>query len=99
VSLRREVRVADSFFEELDTQLSAERGPNGEPSATDFIILDLPRIVEEFSLRFDGLPEAVPDVGAVRMLVGIGTLTIAYVVHGVETSTGRIELLGVELDQ
>ena len=99
MSSRREVRVADSFFEELDTQLSAERGPNGEPSATDFIVLDLPRIVEEFSVRFDELPEAVLGVGAVRMLIGIGTLAIAYVVHGIETSTGRLELIGIELDQ
>ena len=99
MSSRREVRVADSFFEELDTQLGEQRGPNGEPSATDFIVLDLPRIVEEFSVRFDELPEAVPDVGAVRMLIGIGTLAVAYVVHGVETSSGHVELIGVELDQ
>ena len=99
MSSRREVRVADSFFEELDTQLGVERGPNGEPSATDFIVLDLPRIAEEFSVRFDQLPEAVSGVGAVRMLIGIGTLAVAYVVHGVETSSGRVELVGIELDQ
>ncbi len=46
---RREVRVADSFFEELDDQLTAERGANGEPSATDFLVIDLPAIVEEFA--------------------------------------------------
>lgn len=99
MSSRRKVRVADSFFEELDTQLGAERGPLGEPSAADFIVLGLPRIAEEFSVRFDELPEAVLGVGAVRMLIGIGTLAVAYVVHGVETSSGRVELVGIELDQ
>lgn len=41
MSERREVRIAGSFFEELDSQLGPERGPNGEPSATDFIVIDL----------------------------------------------------------
>lgn len=98
MSDRREVRVAESFFEELDTQLGAERGPRGEPSATDFVVIDLPRIVEEFAARFSGLPEAVDGVGAARMLIGTGALVKAYVVHGIETSAGIIELVGVELD-
>jgi len=42
---RREVRVAESFFEDLDLQLGGERGPNGEPSATDFLVVDLPAVV------------------------------------------------------
>lgn len=62
MSDRREVRVANSFFEELDSQLGPERGPNGEPSATDFIVIDLPRIIDEFARRFDELPEAVAGV-------------------------------------
>lgn len=95
---RREVRVADSFFAELDAQLGAERGSTGEPSATDFIVVDLPRIVEEFAMRFDDLPEAMLGVGAARMLIGVGALVAAYVVHGVETSIGIVELIGIELD-
>lgn len=95
---RREVRVADSFFDELEAQLGAERGSNGEPSATDFIVVDLPRIVEEFAMRFDDLPEAMLGVGAARMLIGVGALVTAYVVHGVETSSGVVELMGIELD-
>ncbi len=59
---RREVRVADSFFARLDHQLRPERGPNGEASATDFIVIDLPTIVEEFATSFDELAEAVPGV-------------------------------------
>ena len=96
---RREIRVAESFFEELDAQLGSERGPNGEPSATDFIVMDLPRIVDEFAQRFDELPEAVGGVSAVRMLVGVGALAAAYVVHGAETTTGTVELIGVEFDR
>ena len=96
---RREVRVTESFFDELDTQLGNQRGRVGEPSATDFIVVDLPRIVDEFAARFDDLPEAIPGVSAARMLIGTGSLVKAYVVHGIETSIGVIELVGVELDR
>ena len=99
MSGRREIRVAESFFEELDAQLGTERGPNGEPSATDFIVMDLPRIVDEFAERFDELPEVVEGVGAMRMLIGVGALATAYVVHGVETVAGAVQLIGVELDR
>jgi len=49
VTERREVRVAESLFDELDLQLGSERGPNGEPSATDFLVVDLPTVVEAFA--------------------------------------------------
>ena len=61
---RREIRVAESFFDELDSQLGSERGPNGEPSATDFIVMDLPRIVDEPG---EHLLELGPVGGASRL--------------------------------
>jgi len=96
VTSRREVRVTDSFFEELDHQLGPERGPKGEPSATDFIVTDLPPIVEQFAVAFDHLPEAIAGLPAIRMLIGTGALVRAFVVHGVGTSDGIVELVGVE---
>jgi len=33
---RREVRATLDFFQDLDRQLPSERGPNGEPSTSDF---------------------------------------------------------------
>jgi hypothetical protein len=46
-AVRRIVRVTDAFFEQLDTQLGADRGPQGAPSATDFLVLELPPIVDD----------------------------------------------------
>ena len=95
---RREVRVSDSFFAELEDQLGVERGPNAEPSVTDFMVLDLPVIVERFAAEFDDLPEAIAGVPSIRMLIGSAALVPAYVVHGVETPDGVINLVGVEID-
>lgn len=63
---RRVVRASPAFFDQLDTQLGAERGPHGEPSATDFLVVEVPAIVEAFAARFDELPEAVEGVPDAR---------------------------------
>ena len=95
---RREVRVADSFFARLDEQLGEERGPEGEPSSTDFLVIDLPRIVERFATQFDRLPSGSGGVDSVRMVIGTGALVRAFVVFGVEVAEGVVELIDVELD-
>jgi len=94
---RREVRVAESFFEELDRQLGPERGPSGEPSATDFLVVDLPTIVEAFASGFDELPAAIKGLESVRMFIGTGALAQALVMHGIETTEGIIDLVGIEI--
>lgn len=97
MSRRHEVRVAQSFFDELDLLLGSERGANGEPSATDFLVVDLPAIVEVFATEFDSLAETILGLGSMRMFIGTGTLANAFVVFGIEASAGVIELVGIEL--
>jgi len=48
---RRIVRVSISFFDQLDEQLSTERSAAGEPSATDFVVSELPAVIERFAIR------------------------------------------------
>jgi len=97
VTGRREVRVSDAFFVELDLQIGAERGPNGEPLATDLLVMDLPAIIDRFSSGFDDLPEVVEGLTTARMFIGTGAPVRAFVVHGLETSEGAVELVGIEL--
>ena len=95
MSTRRVVRVTDAFFEQLDDALSVDRGPNGEPSASDFIVLELPPIVERFAIDFDGLREIVEGVTAGRTLVASGVLVRAVAVFSLATSDSTIDLIGV----
>lgn len=96
---RREVRVTAGFFEQLDEQLPAERGPNGEPSATDFIAFALPDIIERFANQFDKLTEAVPGVPATRTYIGPGILIRAVAVYGILIDDDVIELTGITVDK
>lgn len=95
---RREIRVAPSFFDSLDLQLRPERGAHGDPSSTDFLVIDLPEIVEAFALRFEHLPEVAEGVRSARVYVGAGALVSGLAVYGVELTDGVIELIGVEID-
>lgn len=95
---RREVRVADTLFFDLDNQLADERGPTGQPSATDFIVVDLPVIVERFATGFDELPQSIAGLNSIRMMIGAGALVSAFVVHGIETEDGVVQLVGIDID-
>jgi hypothetical protein len=96
--VRRIVRVTDAFFEQLDAQLGADRGPQGEPSATDFLVLELPPIVERIASGFDDLPEVVVGLPAARVLIAAGILVRGVAVYGLLVTDDTIDLIGVELD-
>ena len=95
---RREVRTSTAFFEMLDSQLPPVRGPSGEPSATDFLVIDLPEIVEALAGEFDVLPEVIEGIRSARVYIGAGALVSAVAVYGVEVVDGVVELIGVEID-
>ena len=65
---RRVVRVSPAFFVQLDERFGSARGEAGQPSTTDFLVIDLPAIVERFATDFDGLPEFIEGVGVARVL-------------------------------
>ncbi len=82
---RRTVRVDQQFLAELDVQLGEPRGPNGEPSASDFLLIELPTIAEMFGERFDELSLVGGEAGAcvseqfaASHEVGVGTLGDPY---------------------
>lgn len=92
------VRTTAHLYEDVDRQLGSERGPNGEPSAHDFLVVDLMAILDVFALRFDELPlivEARPDI---RVLVMSGSLVSRFAVVGRLASDGEIELIQLDLD-
>lgn len=95
---RRIVQVSISFFDQLDDQLRAERGAAGEPSATDFVVIELPAVVERFATDFDGLPEVIEGVPGGRMLIAPSLLVHAFAVFGVLLADGSIELVGITIE-
>jgi hypothetical protein len=99
LSNRRPVRVDSQFFTELDAQLGESRGPNGEPSASDFLLLDLPSIADAFAERFDQLPAMYPDREDYRYLVTTGRLVAAAVVVGQLVADRSVVLFAIDIDE
>lgn len=95
---RRIVRVDTQFFTELDAQLGEHRGPNGEPSSSDFLLVDLPTIAEEFAERFDALPSMYAARSDYRYLVSTCRLITAALVVGQLTNDGTVALVSIEID-
>ena len=98
MSARLQVRVSSSFFEDLDRQLSSERGPNGEPSRIDFQAVELISIVDEFASAFEEIPPLIKGRNDYRLLIKTGMLVGGISVVGQRMSDGVIELLSLELD-
>ena len=88
---RRAVRATAGFFDDLDRQIPSERGPNGEPSTNDFQVFELLRVVEQFAIGFDDLPELIPGRAEYRILIATGTVVAVYSVIGQLAPDGAVE--------
>jgi hypothetical protein len=49
----RQVRFTEQFFNRLDWLLPDERGADGAPSVTDFLLLDLPPVRDDLATNFE----------------------------------------------
>ena len=95
---RRTVRATRGFFDDLDRQLAAERGPGGQPSRGDFQSQELLEIVEVFATGFDDLPPLVPGRPDYRVLITKGRLVPAIAVVAQLARDGAVELVQLTLD-
>ena len=95
---RRIVRATASLFDDLDRQLPAERGANGEPSSNDFQVFELLRIVEGFAVGWDYLPQLIPGRSDYRLMIATGVLIRSFAVVGQLASDGAIELIQLDID-
>ena len=65
---RRQVRVPDQFFDRLDLLLPQERSADGLPSGADFLLHEMPKIIDALAEDHLGVTLPVADVDDVRML-------------------------------
>lgn len=86
------------LLHDLDRQLRSERGPDGEPSTSDFQTFELLDIVEKFAVDFDGLPALIPEREDYRILISTGIVVRADTVVGQLSNDGAVELISLDLD-
>ena len=96
---RRLVRVTQSFFDRLDELLPEERSATGEPSSADFLLHEIPPIIDRLAQDYEGTTLDVPGVPDVRVLITSGILVAAIAVYAVLASDGAVEVIYLDLDR
>ena len=95
---RRDVRPTRDFFLDLERQLPARRGLDGQPSRTDFQTHDLLLILDRFATGWDDLPQLIPGRDDYRVLITAGVLVAVVAVEGQLASDGVVELVRLSID-
>lgn len=96
---RRQVRVTDQFFDRLDLLLPQERSADGLPSGADFLLHEMPKIIDALAEDHLGVTLPVADVDDVRMLITSGIMVAFIVVYVVVAVDGGIELVSLDLER
>lgn len=92
MAIERRVRFTEEFFDRLDELLPEERSADGTPSATDFLVFELPSIrdrlaadaldatlmTERSSVRISITSGVLVDRIALYMLVGSTEVVVFY---------------------
>ena len=65
---------------------------------TDFLVIDLPAVVDRFATDFDALPEIIEGLPTARMLIVHGRLVSQFVVYGLESPDGAVDLIGIDIE-
>jgi hypothetical protein len=79
----RQIRFTEQFFDRLDALLPSERGVDGTPSVTDFLLLDLPRVRDRLLADYQANTLATEDL-EVRVYIGAGVLVSRYAIFVAE---------------
>ena len=98
MSQRRQVRVAPSFFDRLDELLPEERSAAGVASTADFLLHELPPLIDLLAENYEGATLAVPDVPDVRVLIATGVLVAHLALYVILADDGAVEIIYLEID-
>ena len=94
---RRLVRVAEQFFERLDALLPAIRTPAGRPSAADFLLHEMPNVIEKLAVDFESATTPSDEEPGVRVLIAAGLLVRYYAVYAAEVDDGAVEIYWLDI--
>ena len=90
---RRRVRVSQTFFDRLDELLPEGRDGEGSPSSADFLLHDMPAVIDRLALAYEASTAALEDGFDVRVLITAGVLVDFMAVYVTLASDGYVEII------
>ena len=94
---RRQVRVSQTFFERLDELFPEERSAEGSPSATDFLLHEIPAIIDRLADAFEQATTPFVAGSDIRVLVTAGVLVDFMAVYALLADDGAVEIIYIEI--
>lgn len=98
MSDRRQVRAALSFFDRLDELLPEERRPTGVPSTADFLLHELPPLMDVLAEDYEAATLEVRGVPDVRVLITAGSLFPRLALYVALAADRAVEIIYLQLD-
>jgi hypothetical protein len=96
--MRRQVRVAPSFFDRLDELLPEERSATGVPSTADFLLHEMAPLIDLLAVDYEAATLEVKDVPEVRVLIATGVLVAHLALYVVLADDNAVEIIYLEID-
>jgi hypothetical protein len=93
----RVIAKAAALEKELQQALPEHRSAAGRPSATDFLLFDLPRVRDQLASNFEGCTSLARPGGFVRVYIGSGAVVPYFVLYVVRVELGVLEVVDVEI--
>ena len=69
----------------------------GEPSATDFLLYELPRLRDQLASDFVGNTLSVPGLAPVRMLIATGTLVHTVAIYAYLDENDDVVVIALDI--
>jgi hypothetical protein len=97
VTERRRVRVAQAFFDRLDELLDDERGADGTPSSADFLLHDMPGVIDRLAESYESSTVPIAAGSEIRVLITSGHLVEFMAVYAVLDADGVVQIIYLEI--
>ena len=94
---RRRVRVVQAFFDRLDELLADERGVDGAPSSADFLLHDMPAVIDRLAESYDSSTVPIVAGSEIRVLITSGHLVEFMAVYTVLDVDGVVQIVYLEI--
>ena len=98
MTARRQVRVSQTFFDRLDELLPEERSAEGFPSATDFLLHEIPAVIDRLAVAFEESTTPFVAGSDIRVLITAGVFIDLMAVYAVIANDGAVEIIYLEIE-
>ncbi len=94
---RRRVRVVQTFFDRLDELLADERGVDGAPSSADFLLHDMPAVIDRLAESYESSTVPIAAGSEIRVLITSGHLVEFMAVYTLLDADGVVQIIYLEI--